>query len=150
MNPEECKQAVMSAWKAFASGDRARVAACFTPDAEWLAPPQNATALALRDTHHMVGRDRIVHFLVDEFPRLFVRDVRVDFGSIFCEGDTVILEERMRAELANGRRYDNDYCFLFSLDAAGRIRRVREYMDTRKGHQCIFGDGGAEPVPGAT
>lgn len=148
MNPEDCKQAVMSAWKAFGSRDRARVAACFTPDAEWLAPPQNATALALKDTHHLVGRDRIVRFLVDEFPRLFVRGVRVDFGSILCEGDTVIVEERMQAVLANGRHYDNDYCFFFQLDAAGRIHRVREYMDTRKGHSCIFGDGAAEVASG--
>jgi uncharacterized protein len=90
----------------------------------------------------MVGRDRIVRFLVDEFPRLFVRDVRVDFSSVLCEGDTVIVEERMQAELANGRRYDNDYCFFFVLDPAGRIRRVREYMDTRRGHECIFGPPG--------
>ena len=139
MHPDECKQAVMAAWKAFASRDRARIEACLAPDAEWLAPPQNATAIALQDTHHLVGRDRIVRFLVDEFPRLFVRDVRVDFGSILCEGDTVIVEERMQAELANGRHYDNHYCLFFVLDPQGRIRRVREYMDTRKAHECIFG-----------
>jgi ketosteroid isomerase-like protein len=133
------KQAVLSAWKAFGSGDRPRIQACLAPDVEWLAPPGNATAVALPYTHHMIGREQVVNFLVDEFPRLFVGDVRVDVGTVVAEGNIVVLQERMRARLANGRDYDNDYCFLFTVDDAGRIARVREYMDTRKGHACVFG-----------
>lgn len=139
MIPDECKNAVMAAWRAFASRDPARIAACLAPDAQWLAPADNATAVALRYTHHMVGRDSIVRFIVEEFPRLFVRDVRVDFGDVLCEGNKVVVQERMQAELANGRHYVNDYCFIFELDASYRIRRVREYMDTRAGHEMIFG-----------
>jgi len=70
----------------------------FTEDAQWLAPPANATALALRGSHHMVGRDAIVRFSTVDFPKLFVRDV-----------------------------------------SGGRIAFVREYMDTQRGAQCIFG-----------
>jgi len=40
--------------------------------------------------------------------------------------------------LAGGKPYDNDYCFVFEL-REGRIARMREYMDTRKGHAAIFG-----------
>jgi len=138
MSPDDCKNAVMTAWRAFASRERARIEACLAPDAEWIAPPGNATAVALQYTHHMVGRDSIVKFIVDEFPRLFVSNVRVDFGAVLCEGNQVVVQERMRAELANGRHYVNDYCFIFDLDASGRIRRVREYMDTRAGHEMIF------------
>ena len=54
----------------------------------------------------------------------------------------VVVEERMRATLADGGRYDNDYCFVFELEN-GLIRRVREYMDTAKGHRMIFGEGHA-------
>jgi uncharacterized protein len=61
------KQLVACAWEAFASRAPGRVRAVFTPDAEWLAPPGNATALAIGGTHHLVGRDRIVHFLTCEF-----------------------------------------------------------------------------------
>lgn len=141
MNPEECKSAVLAAWRSFASGDPERVSACFTPDAQWLAPPGNATAVALGETHHLAGRERITRFLVEEFPALFVRDVKVEIGNVLCEGRTVILEERMQAGLANGRHYDNRYCFFFELDAQGYIHRVREYMDTRAGHECMFGPG---------
>jgi ketosteroid isomerase-like protein len=138
MTPEQNKRAVTDAWKSFASRDRQRIEAVFTEDAEWLAPRGNATAVALGAPDHMIGPEAIARFLVDDFPRLFVADVAMSFSHLHCDGDTVILEERMRATLAGGRHYDNDYCFVFEL-REGRIARVREYMDTRKGHTAIFG-----------
>lgn len=86
----------------------------------------------------MVGREAIVRFIAEEFPKLFVSDVSVDFKGIYADGDTVIVEERMCATLSNGRRYDNDYCFFFTL-SGDRISFVREYMDTQRGAKCIFG-----------
>ena len=48
----------------------------------------------------------------------------------------------MRATLPGGRSYDNDYCFVFVVET-GRIKQVREYMDTRKGWQMVFGEAAA-------
>jgi hypothetical protein len=62
----------------------------------------------------------------------------VDFKNLYADGRTAILETRLRATLASGRDYDNDYCFIFELKD-GRVHRVREYMDTLKGKQLIFG-----------
>ena len=42
------------------------------------------------------------------------------------------------ATLAGGRRYDNDYCFVFEFDG-DRVRRVREYMDTQRGAALFAG-----------
>jgi ketosteroid isomerase-like protein len=139
MTPEQNKRAVSEAWKAFASRDPQRIRAAFTDNAEWLAPKDNATGVALDFTDHMIGADVIVRFLAEEFPKLFVSDVSVQFAHMYCDGDTVILEERMQATLANGRHYDNDYCFIFEL-REGRIARVREYMDTQKGRRSVIGD----------
>lgn len=122
----------MKAWAAFASREPERVRAVFVPDAEWLAPPDNATACALDGTHHLVGRDRIVRFLTAEFGTVFVDDVSIEFQGVFADGDVVVVEERMQATLANGGRYENDYCFVFELED-GLITRVREYMDTQRG-----------------
>ncbi|SFQ14816.1 nuclear transport factor 2 family protein [Ralstonia sp. NFACC01] len=133
------KDIVMDAWRAFASRDAVRIADCFTADAQWLAPEGNATAIALDCTHHMIGRDAIVHFLTVAFPKLFVADVLVELSGLHADGETVIVEEHMQAMLANGRRYDNAYCFVFMLEGE-RIARVREYMDTRRGWTCIFGE----------
>ncbi|RSM51922.1 ketosteroid isomerase [Actinoplanes sp. ATCC 53533] len=132
MSAAPSKQLVIDAWQAFATRDADRIRDVFTSDAEWLAPAGNATARALDGTHHLVGRDRIVRFLADEFGTVFVDDVSIEFGGFHADGDTVVVEMRLRATLAHGGRYDNEYCLVFELEQ-GLIKRVREYMDTRRG-----------------
>ncbi|WP_433756889.1 nuclear transport factor 2 family protein [Nocardia sp. CA-135398] len=136
MDAQTSKDVIIRAWREFATQDPDRIAAVFTPDAEWLAPPENATARALDGTNHLVGRDRIVHFLTREFPAVFVSDRSVQFTAVIAEGATVVVEERMRATLMNGNHYDNDYCFIFEL-RDGLIHRVREYMDTRRAEEMF-------------
>ncbi|WP_182897812.1 nuclear transport factor 2 family protein [Microbispora sp. H10830] len=131
------REIVLSAWRAFANHDLERIAAYFTEDAEWLAPAGNATAVALDVPSHMVGRSAIAQFIANDFPRLFARDVSVSFRGVYAEGDRVIVEETMSATLANGNSYVNDYCFIFELQE-GLIHRVREYMDTARGHRMVF------------
>ncbi|WP_433431158.1 hypothetical protein [Nonomuraea sp. CA-141351] len=58
---------VKQAWRSFPTRDKDLIATFFTRDAEWPAPPGNATAVALGGSHHMVGRDAIVHFLTVDF-----------------------------------------------------------------------------------
>lgn len=130
------KEIVLDAWRAFASHDAARIAPLFSPDAEWLAPPGNAAARVV-GTHHLVGRERITRFIADEFPAVFGSEVAIDFRTVIAEGDTVVVEERMRATLPSGRPYDVEYCFVFEL-RDGLINRVREYLDTRRGLE-MFG-----------
>lgn len=143
MTSDQSRQIVLDAWKAFASQDPAQAAPFFTEDAEWIAPPGNATAIALDGPSHMVGRDAIAAFATQGFRRMF-SDVRIEFLTVLADGDTVVVEERMRAQ-ANGRPYDNAYCFIFKLQD-GRIRQVREYMDTLGGERMIFGEARAHAL----
>ncbi|QFU90409.1 nuclear transport factor 2 family protein [Amycolatopsis sp. YIM 10] len=138
MSPRN-RELVRHAWKTFATHDADQIAAVFTEDAEWLAPPGNATAVALGGPHHLVGRAAIVQFLAVDFPRFFVSDVTVTFHGFHADGDRVVVEETMTATLANGNHYENDYCFVFEL-RDGLIHRVREYMDTARGHRQVFGE----------
>ncbi|GAA3079654.1 nuclear transport factor 2 family protein [Streptosporangium carneum] len=131
---------IQNAFQAFAGNDPDRISAVLTEDAEWLSPPGNATAVALETTNHMVGRKAIVHFFVEDFPRLFARDVTVTFHGSHTDGERVTVEATMTARLANGNRYANDYCFVFELRDE-LIHRVREYVDTARGHRMIFGEG---------
>ena len=96
------KDVVMRAWQEFGTRDPQRIAAVFTDDAEWLAPAGNAVARVC-GTHHLVGKERIVQFLAHEFPAL-ITGVTVVFGAVLADGDTVVVEERMRGRLANGRQ----------------------------------------------
>jgi ketosteroid isomerase-like protein len=132
------KDIVLNAWKTFSSRDSTRIAALFTDDAEWIAPEGNATAVALDHTDHMIGAQAIARFIAQEMHRMF-SDVDIAFRGVHADGDVVIVEERMRATLPNGRPYENDYCFVFTV-AGDRIREVREYMDTRKGWRMVFGE----------
>ncbi|QWF78425.1 nuclear transport factor 2 family protein [Amycolatopsis sp. CA-230715] len=136
---DDSRTLVEAAWRTFATHDADRIAAVFTGDAEWLAPPGNATAIALNVPSHLIGRDVIARFLAEDFPRLFARDVTVTFHGLYADGDRVIVEETMTATLADGRHYANDYCFVFEL-REGLVHRVREYMDTARGHRMVFGD----------
>ncbi|WP_328410099.1 nuclear transport factor 2 family protein [Nocardia sp. NBC_00403] len=131
---------ILRAWREFATRNPERIAAILTPDIEWLAPPHNATARALDGISHLIGRDRVVHFLTTEFPAVFVADRQVDFTAVTATDTTVVVETRMRATLMNGRPYDNDYCFIFEL-SDGRIHRVREYMDTQRAQEMFDGNG---------
>jgi hypothetical protein len=132
------KDIVLNAWKTFSSRDTERISALFTEDAEWIAPKGNATAVALDHTDHMVGAKQIARFIAQEMHRMF-SGVDISFRGVYADGDVVIVEERMRATLAGGAPYENDYCFVFTV-AGDRIREVREYMDTRKGWRMVFGE----------
>lgn len=134
------KDIVLNAWKTFSSRDKERIAALFTDDAEWIAPKGNATAIALDHTDHMVGATQIARFIAQEMHRMF-SGIDIAFRGVYADGDVVIVEERMRAMLASGRPYENDYCFVFTV-AGDKIREVREYMDTRKGWRMVFGEEG--------
>jgi ketosteroid isomerase-like protein len=148
------REAVMALYQSYATRDSERIAACLTEDVVWVAPPGNATQVALGlgdpgdagppDGSNNLGRDAIVDFMANDFGRLFVSDVTNDFTGLHVAGDHVIAEHRMSATLANGRSYVNDYCFVFRV-VDGRIATIREYMDTRGGWAQMFGD--AAPVP---
>ena len=136
------KQIVKNAWKAFASHDPEQIAAVFTDDAQWLAPSRGMPRpkpWARATPGHVLDRKTIVHFMAHEFTTLFVSNVELTFTSLVAEGATAVLEHRLQATLANGRHYDNDYCFVIET-RDGRIHRMREYMDTQRGFRCIFGD----------
>ena len=136
MNISKPKEVVINAWKIFKTRDARLIGEQFASDAEWIAPAGNATAVALKHADHMIGQDQIAHFIASEMHHLF-SNVDISFRGIHADGDTVVVEERMRATLPGGKPYENDYCFVFVV-SGDRIKQVREYMDTRKGWQMIF------------
>ena len=84
----------------------------------------------------MFGPGQIARFIASEMHYLF-SNIDISFRGIYADGDTVIVEERMRATLPGNKPYDNDYCFIFVV-SGDRIKQVREYMDTRRGWQMVF------------
>ena len=102
MNSEANKKAAIAAWHAFRTRDPTKIAAAFTEDAEWLAPAHNATAVALDGPWHIVGKDQIARMFATEVRKLFVADVAAEFHGFYADGNIVVIEQRLRATLANG------------------------------------------------
>jgi uncharacterized protein len=54
----------------------------------------------------------------------------IEVRRIHADGDSVVVEHTGRNRLTDGRRYDNNYCWVFRFQN-GLIQEVREYMDTQ-------------------
>jgi ketosteroid isomerase-like protein len=83
MSADANKQIVIDMWKSFSSRDAARIEPFFSDDAVWIAPQDNATAKFLGERSGMIGRAQIVHFILEQFPKVFSRDVNLDFKGIY-------------------------------------------------------------------
>jgi ketosteroid isomerase-like protein len=134
----DTKASAINVWRAFASRDRSTIESVLAEDVEWIAPPRNATAVALGVSDHMVGPSAIADFILRDFRRMFPNGIQIEPVSITAEGDRVVFEQRQIAVLANGRHYDLAYVFIIEM-SSGKARRIREYMDTYNGHRMVFG-----------
>ena len=133
------KDIVISLWKSFSTRDKAQMRNHLAEDAAWRAPADNATAKFLSMPSAMNGRDEIVRFIVEQFPRMYAQDVKADYKGVYADGNTVVVEMTLSATLANGRHYKNEYCFIHTLKDE-KVVEIREFMDTYHGHRMIFGD----------
>ena len=141
------KETVIALYAAFGSGDPDRIAALLHEDVVWVAPPGNATQVALGlgnaddagapDGSNNLGPRQIVQFMAHNFSRFF-KNPRNEFRAMVAEGNLVFAEHRISATLPNGRPYVNDYCFAYEV-RDGKIQHIREYMDTRGGWAQVFG-----------
>jgi ketosteroid isomerase-like protein len=136
------KSRVIEMWQAFSSRDTSKIEPFLAIGAVWSAPPGNATAKFFGQEGGMTGRAEIIRFIVEDFRRLFSRDVKFDFKGVYADGDTVVAEVTLSATLVNGRPYKNDYCFIHALKD-GQVVEIREFMDTYNGFRMIFGEAAA-------
>jgi uncharacterized protein len=128
------KQIVIDMWRSLSSRDAAKIELFFSENAAWIAPQDNATAKFLGERGGMTGRAQIIRF-----PKVFERDVKLEFKGAYADGETVVLELVLSATVANGRSYKNDYCFIHVVKD-GKVVEIREFMDTYNGHRMIYGN----------
>src|SRR5271156_4210056 len=144
----DSKQTVMALYGAYATGDAEEISHWLHDEVVWTAPAGNATQVALglgrpedagppRGTNDL-DRDAIVAFIAYNFARFFA-GVDNSFRTIVVDGEVVVVEHQLSATLPNGRSYVNDYCFVYEV-RHGKVRRIREYMDTRGGWAQVFGE----------
>lgn len=119
------KELVTNFWDAFSKGDVKTAFASLSDDVSWLIPGNLPNFSGLRK-----GKAGILD-LARSATQRFPNGVKSTLRRIYCDGDTVLIEMTNSGTLFNGRDYENEYCFVFEIES-GKIRRVREYLDTHK------------------
>jgi ketosteroid isomerase-like protein len=131
MTAQEKKELVTRTWDAIGKGDIKGAFANMSDDVSWLVPGNLPGVSGLKR-----GKDEILKFMSgvgDTFPEGLQSEIR----KVHCDGDTVVVELTNRGRVRNGKQYENEYCFVFELED-GKIRRIREYVDTQKAREILF------------
>jgi uncharacterized protein (TIGR02246 family) len=130
-NPTDGKAVIDRYVTALNAGDGATVADSFAEDAVW----QLDGELPISGT--WAGRDAILGDFFGTAAKLFEPgSTRVEVTRMLAEGDDVVLEWTSRARTANGDPYENHCIGVFTI-TDGRIRAVREFMDTGYAQQQL-------------
>ena len=75
------------------------------------------------------GKQQVVSELLDGVEET-ITSFSVQVHHILADGEHVVVEHTGHNTTPDGRRYDNNYCWVLNI-RDGLIREVREYMDTQ-------------------
>lgn len=125
---EQNKQVAVRFIEAFSRGDADAAEQCLAPD-----------AVAIAKGFGKLSGSRHYEFIVattGAFKDLIPSGLRPSVQSVTAEGDRVAVEFEGDATLANGERYCNQYCMVFTF-RGGKIKQVNEYYCTILADQKI-------------
>ena len=125
MTPEQNKQRVREFFSRFGARDVAGALALMTDDCTWLIPGK-PERMATAGEYSKERLARLFQRMLGQLEHGLKMTVR----SVVAEGDRVAAEVESEGDLKNGRRYRQQYHFAIEL-ADGKIRSVREYLDTQ-------------------
>ena len=104
-------------------GNSRPFAEALSDDIRWITPGSSVWARTYE------GKPAVLYFLGTAVRGQLVERVRLTARRILADADHVVVEAKGRATTRTGKPYNNDYCFIFRLDA-GKITEVTEYLDT--------------------
>ncbi len=77
---------------------------------------------------------------MDMILSLFPEGLRFTINDMTAEGDRVAVEAESVGRHVSGKPYHNQYHFLVII-RDGKIRALKEYMDTQHANEVLFGSG---------
>jgi uncharacterized protein len=131
MSAEQNKEMVKATWTAFGKGDLKTAFGNMADNVSWLVPGSIAGVSGVKR-----GKDEILKFM-GSVGAVLPEGMHSEITRAYADGDTVILELTNKAKVSNGKSYENEYCFVFEIEN-GKIRRIREYVDTQKAKEILF------------
>lgn len=117
------------------SGNYDRLRAMFHEDATWVAMVRDIPGVGV----HKGPKGIVDDFMIPIRGMFAPGDPKVDLTSIASKGNLVIAESTGKGKVADGRIYDNLYCWAIELKD-GKVHRLREYMDSHYIAK-LFGEG---------
>ena len=114
---------ITTAFEGLRHGDPSHFMPLFAEDIEWRVMGSSAWS------KHAKGLANVERDLVGPLFARFAGPYLNIPELILADGDHVVVLAKGDAETVEGKRYANDYCFVFRM-RDGRIVEVREYMDT--------------------
>ncbi len=127
MTTEEMDAMAEAYFSTVCAADAEGLRALFSDDIRWRIPKG---AIPPYGGEHE-GADKIVEMMLGAVGTSFVAgSQRFEVKTTLIGDDVVCKETEMTAEGVDGRSYRNDYTFFFVF-RDGRIREIREHVDTR-------------------
>ena len=120
----DTKQRVQDIMFAMSQGRVAPLLAAMAEDVTWRWMGVNTWSRTFE------GKQTIVDKLFGGATETLGPSSTVEVRGIHADDDCVVVEHSGRNELPDGRRYDNNYCWILRFQGE-LIREVREYMDTQ-------------------
>lgn len=133
MSIETNKQIVRDAYAAISGGDVEGFMNRVADDVEWHFIGTHRFAGTLR------GKDAIMKQLFEPLGDALTATIALEVKQLIGEGDKVVAEMQGTSKSKDGKDYNNTYCIILTL-REGRIREMREYLDTELVTQ-VFGRG---------
>ena len=125
MSTEENKRLASRFFERYDANDIAGALDLLADDATWwiAGKPGELPAAGVHDKEQI---SRVFHRMEGRLKN----GLRMKVKSAIAEGDRVALEIESHGELQNGRVYNNEYHTIVTV-RDGKIRQVREYLDTQ-------------------
>ena len=130
MNAEQNKELATRTLTSLLKGDVEATLANMADEISWMVPGNLPVSGLKKGKAAVAG---FVKGVKQGFPEGLVPEMR----KVHADGDTVIVELTNRGKTHNGKDYENEYCFVFEIEA-GKIRRMREYVDTQRVKEILF------------
>jgi ketosteroid isomerase-like protein len=123
MGTAENKETIRRIYAALEKGDRSVFGASVQPDYVWRLAGQSSWS------KRFAGQEDVRTNLLKPLFALFATEYRARAVNLVAEGDQVVAEIRGDVQTKSGKRYNNEYCFVFTF-RDGKIAEIVEYGDT--------------------
>jgi len=119
----ENKETIRRIYAALEHGDRSVFGASVHPDYIWRFPGHCSWS------KRFSGQEEVRSRLLKPLFALFATEYKAKAINLIAEGDTVVAEVRGDVQTKTGKRYNNEYCFLFRF-RGDKIAEIVEYCAT--------------------